>query len=1158
MNSQLNYNHCNITDDDSWTVIKKYFEYKGFISHHLSSYNKFIKNDIQESISKIKPLVINGHVYSSSNDDDIRRKKYVLTFGKSFTKNISLEDGTILTPDICRLRNMTYNTNLYINSTLSIMEENLTNGTEKITFQDKTNILLGKIPIMLKSDICILNKLTNNELHNFNECIYEQGGYFIIKGAEKVLLSTENVAKNRLICNDDSKTGDKRVYILHEINGTYGTYNTSFKISHEFPSPNSPISSKKVFKVFLKKDVSIPLILLFKALGVLDEQNIINYIIYDMEEYTEIEDLLQNSIYEAEYVNSVDIALNYIGKRISNLNISYEDSINNAKKLLNEVLFPYLPGHFDNPNKIFMLGYMTKYLCDVILKKRYQSDKDNFMNKRITTSGIFMKELFEKILTKSIETIKYNLKNSIKLNDDLSNLNLMTLSNNGEYLTECLNYSFATGNWGLRGLDNNEVGISQSYNRLNYLSALSLLRRTANNTIDPNLKKPEPRWFNTSQWGMFCATETPEGAKSGLTKNLALMCEISLNTPPNDIYKILQNSNMTFDIQTSLLNNMKNNYKIFINAGWYFVTNVPEMLIIFLNEKKQEGKINFDVCIQINDKYKEINIRCDSGRLLRPIYTINKQTNKLNIYKNDIEMLSTNTINWDHLIKNKKIEYVDVEFQNNILCAMKLSDIVEKKSKKFTHCEINPAMMLGVCGSIIPFPNRNGAPRNVFECAMAKQALGINSTTINQRFDGNIVSLYYPQQPLAQTKSLKLYDFHNMPAGQNLIVAVACYSGYNQEDSLIINQSSIDRGLFRTTYSSSYSISSNTNQIIEKPSSMTCINCNKSKYEKLDDDGIVNVAERITGNDIIVGKTTNISVSEIKDDNLMKTKRDISEKTVSGKYGIIDDVVLTTDDSNNKNIKMRITTERIPQVGDKFASRHGQKGTCGITYRQEDMPFTKNGEIPDLLLNPHAIPSRMTIGHLLESLLGKIGCFKGTLIDGTIFNDAQIEDIGKILEKLGFQKYGNETLYNGQTGEQLETELFFCPTFYQRLKHMVDDKVQSRTPESGPIMKLTKQPVKGRSKGGGIRFGEMERDCILSYGTMNILNERLLDSSDKIQLPVCHICGLIPQSTENNNYYCKVCNNDNIVFIDIAYSAKLLFQELMATNVHPRFMLSRK
>ena len=1157
MNSQLNYIQCNITEDDSWTVIKKYFEYKGFISHHLNSYNKFIKSDIQKIISQIPALIVNGQIYSSSSDDDIRRKKYILTFGNSFTKNILQEDGSILTPDICRLRNMTYNTNLYVNVTLSILEDNLTLGTEKNTFQKNTNILLGKIPIMLKSDICILNKLTNNELHNFNECIYEQGGYFIIKGAEKVLISSENVAKNRLICNNDSKTGDKRVYILHEINGTYGNYNTSFKISHEFPSSNSPISSKKVFKVSIKKNISIPLILLFKALGILDEQEIINYIVYDQKD-TEIEDLLQNSMYEAEYINSVDVALNYIGKRISHLNISYEDSIKNAKNLLNEVIFPYLPGHFDDQNKIYMLGYMTKYLCDVILKKRNESDKDNFMNKRITTSGVFLTELFEKILIKSIQTIKYNLKNSIKMSDDLSNLNLMTLSNNGEYLTECLNYSFATGNWGIRGIDNNEVGISQSYNRLNYLSALSLLRRSSNNTIDPNLKKPEPRWFNTSQWGMFCATETPEGAKSGLTKNLALMCEISINSLPTDIYKILQNSNMVSDIQISLLNKVKNNYKIFINAGWYFVTNIPESVIVFLDEKKQDGKINFDVCIDINHEDKEINIRCDSGRLLRPIYTINSTSNNLNIQKNDIEMLANNITNWNDLIKNKYIEYVDVEFQNNILCAMKLSDIINNKQKEFTHCEINPAMMLGVCGSIIPFPNRNGAPRNVFECAMAKQALGINSTTINQRFDGNMVSLYYPQQPLAQTKSLKLYDFNNMPAGQNLIVAIACYSGYNQEDSLIINQSSIDRGLFRTTYSSSYSISSKTNQIIEKPSSTTCINCNKLKYEKLDNDGIVNIGERITGNDIIVGKTTNISVLEIKDDDLMKTKRDISEKTHSGKYGIINDVVLTTDNTKNKNIKMRVTTERIPQVGDKFASRHGQKGTCGITYRQEDMPFTKNGEIPDLLLNPHAIPSRMTIGHLLESLLGKIGCFKGTIIDGTIFNDVQIEDIGKILEKLGFQKYGNETLYNGQTGEQLETELFFCPTYYQRLKHMVDDKVQSRTPESGPVMKLTKQPVKGRSKGGGIRFGEMERDCILSYGTMNILNERLLDSSDKIQLPVCHICGLIPQFTENNKYYCKVCNNDDIVFIDIAYSAKLLFQELMATNVHPRFMLSRK
>tara|TARA_B100001013_G_scaffold57140_1_gene29976 strand:- start:80 stop:3565 length:3486 start_codon:yes stop_codon:yes gene_type:complete len=1161
MDFVLDSNQCNqITNDDTWTVIKKYFEQKGFIRHHLNSYNKFVEHDIQKIISEMYPIIVNSNIYEIKNDDYKRKNKLVLTFGDISINNTYIQesDGTLtkMTPDICRLRNLTYQAEIYVNVLRTIYQINIDLDEEIPIKTDSNKILIGKLPIMLKSNICVLNNLTIQELQEKNECIYEQGGYFIVNGSEKVLMSSENVAKNKLICNL-SQTKNQRVYILHEIMGQYGTYNTSFSISYEQPTKTSPLYPHKVFKVFIKK-IHIPLIILFKAIGILDKQTIIDSIVYNKNDSSMI-DLLTNSISESEYINTEEMALNYIGKRFVKADRSFDEINSYAKKLLNEMLFPYLPGKYNNKNKFYMLGYMTNYLCNVILKRTKESDKDNFMNKRISTSGIFIKELFEKIFKKFTQTIRLNVLNNFKIQEQNTYFSLKILSNNGEYLTENLNYSFATGNWGIKEQIGNktESGISQTYERLNYMSAISILRRTVNNTIDPNLKKPEPRWFNTSQWGMFCATETPEGAKSGLSKNLALMCEISSTTSIEDIYPLIKQSNLVQDLSLLLLNEINSSYKIFINAGWYFTTKVPQALIAYLNKLKITNKLNFDVCISYNSKKKEIKIRCDHGRVIRPLFIVNQKIANLNITKTHIEMLSNNIINWNHLLEKNIVEYVDVEKQNDILCGMNISDIYNNKNKKYTHCEINPAMILGVAGSIIPFPNRNAAPRNVFECAMAKQAIGINNVSLNEKFDNNAVSLYYPQQPLAQTKSLKLYDFHKIPAGQNLIVAVACYTGYNQEDSLIINQSSIDRGLFRTTYSNSYNITEELNEIIQKPSKTTCINYKDNAYQKLDNDGLLTIGERITGEDIIVGKTVDIPLNELSNENLLKNKKDNSTKSKGGKYGMIDDVVLTTND-NKKVVKVRVKTERIPEIGDKIASRHGQKGTLGITYRQEDMPFTKNGEVPDLLLNPHAIPSRMTIGHLLESLLGKIGCIKGTLIDATIFNNIKVEDIGNVLENLGFQKYGNETLYNGQTGEQLETELFFCPTFYQRLKHMVDDKVQSRTPESGPIMKLTKQPVKGRSRGGGIRFGEMERDCILSHGAMSVINDRLLDSSDGTEISICPKCGLIPQFLENNKFYCKICDNYDMAKLTFPYAAKLLFQELMSMNIYPRFMLSKK
>jgi len=1157
MNFGLTEDLCNkVSEEDSWTIIKKYFKNKGFINHHLTSYNKFINEDIPQIMANTSPITIIGNEYDSKYDDDKRKDKMVLTFGKVFTTSnyFKENDGSItkLTPNICRLRDLTYQANIYVNMTRTITEINITRGEETLKKKNSEKVLIGKIPIMLKSNLCVLENLSKSELKNFNECIYDHGGYFIINGAEKALIASENVAKNRWICNEDPNK-NLRIFVLHQITGPYGSFPMSFKISYEQPNTDSPIYPNKVLRVTIKKGITIPLIILFKALNIIEDEEITNYINYDKNDI-EINNLLVSSLTESEYITTQEVALHYIGKRISAPHLKQQQMIENAKKHLNQIIFNYLPGKYNNKNKIFTLGYMVNHLCQVILKRKEQSSKDNFINKRTTVSGAFIKDLFERIFKKFMIDIRNQAKIKFAIQAE-ETFSLNSLTNNGEYITENFNYSFSTGNWGIKGTEGNESGISQTYDRLNYLSALSILRRSANNTIDPNLKKPEPRWFEASQWGMFCATETPEGAKSGLTKNLALMCEISTETPNSTIFNIMKNSGFVDSLENLSFNEINNITKVFINSGWYFITKTPNSVISYFYKMKTEKQINFDVCIDYNKKINQINIRCDSGRIIRPLYTVNQKTKSLYITKQHIINLQNNIIDWTFLVNNNLVEYVDVEKETEILCSMYVNDL---HKLNYTHCEINPAMILGVCGSIIPFPNRNAGPRNVFECAMAKQALGVNGTSFNQRFDGTSVSLYYPQQPMAQTKSLKLYNFDKIPAGQNLIVAVACYTGYNQEDSLILNQSSIDRGLFRTTYTHSYSIEEQFGENIEKPSIINCINSAKKSYEKLDDDGLLKIGERVTGADTIVGKTINLSMNDIDPNDLFKNKRDISEKTKNDKYGTIDDVILTTNQNNTKTVKVRVRTERIIQIGDKFASRHGQKGTCGITYRQEDMPFTKDGIVPDLILNPHALPSRMTLGHLLESLLGKIGCFKGTTIDATIFSKIKVENVGEVLEELGFEKYGNETLYNGQTGEKLQTKLFFCPTFYQRLKHMVDDKVQSRTPESGPVMKLTKQPVKGRGKGGGIRFGEMERDCILSHGAMGVINERTLDSSDGIDLHVCPICGLLPQRLENNKYYCRICDNSEMAVLQVPYSAKLLAQELMTANVHMKFMLSKK
>jgi len=391
--------------------------------------------------------------------------------------------------------------------------------------------------------------------------------------------------------------------------------------------------------------------------------------------------------------------------------------------------------------------------------------------------------------------------------------------------------------------------------------------------------------------------------------------------------------------------------------------------------------------------------------------------------------------------------------------------------------------------------------------------MGINLTNYNLRMDTMVNVLYYPQKPLATTRSMEYLRFRELPAGQNAIVAIACYSGYNQEDSVIMNQSSIDRGLFRSLFYRTYldqekRIGTVLLEKFEKPVRSQTVRMKHGTYDKLDADGLVAPGVRVSGEDIIIGKTAPLP----QDDNAngmktTQTTRDVSTPLRSTENGIIDQVLVTTNGDGLKFVKVRTRTTKVPQIGDKFASRHGQKGTIGVTYRHEDMPFTREGLTPDLIINPHAIPSRMTIAHLIECLLSKVGSLKGQEGDATPFTDVTITSISRLLREHGYQSRGFEVMYNGHTGKKLRGQVFFGPTYYQRLRHMVDDKIHARA--RGPVQILTRQPVEGRARDGGLRFGEMERDCMIAHGASSFLKERLFEVSDAYRVHICEICGLM-------------------------------------------------
>lgn len=1093
---------------DSWKLVDLYFRTNMYslTSHHLDSYNDFLLNKIPNTIKSINPiLILKDPLRIEVNIDDVQYKKHTLKDKKG--------NDRIILPNEARLKNISYAADILVRINVSYFDKT----DKKIHEINLLDHKIGTIPIMLHSSLCVLYNQPSNMLQELGECPYDKGGYFIIDGKEKVIVAQERNVTNKLFINRNSDSVDF----------SYSGFirSTNFE-SSVFPKTVSfNVRGNKSFKTQNAIEVSvphiskpIPLFVLFRALGVESDKEIIEFVCQSMKSDKIVLDFIHSSVVQGNFLYTQNQALSYLSE------FTQYKTNENVLHILYENLFTNI-----NPDlyqRALFLGYISNKLVKTCLGMIHELNRDNYIYRRISLSGFLLGDIFKDFYNEFRRDCRSTIDNIFERNYKNKEITVDSIKNyiNKKNQSEVFNPQSISkgmmksmkGQWGTDP-DPSKQGIVQDLNRKSYMDFLSHLRRV-NTPLSNSSKIIEPHRLSCSQWGIMCPSESPDGASIGLLKNFALLVHISNDKTQEILLKTFKNLNIKPLKECNRLDLQCDTCKILLNYslyGFYYGKN-PLLIYKFYKLLKQLGVIDIYTSITWNVFDNEINILTESGRCCRPlVVNSNKDIQYKNSWKemfhsnkdlkNVVEKLKEEEIEKflsEHSNDIGSLEYIDVEEANSSLIAMNNSSA----NSNHTHVEIHPSTILSVYTATIPFANMNQAPRNIFSGAQGKQAIGVYSTTFNNRIDTMSYLLHYPQKPLVATRYHQFFNADKLPNGENLIVAISTYKGYNQEDSIIINKSSVDRGMFTVSYSKSFINEEEKNMTDE--SGIVFVNPLKSSvmadkikikqfanFNKIDENGFPIIGKYVSEGDVIVGKC-NITKHVNNDELEVVEYQDKSVALDKIMSGFVEKVYVQERSDGNKHLKVKLSKVRRPQLGDKLASRHGQKGVIGMIIRQEDMPYTSNGLVPDIIINPHAFPSRMTIGHIIESIVAKLSALKGFIYDGTTF---ELHDVEKMYDSLGennvYNRYGDEIMYNGETGEQMETEIFIGPTYYYRLKHMVEDKINYRS--KGKIVQVTNQPTHGRGNDGGLRIGEMERDALISHGAASFIKESFMERSDK-------------------------------------------------------------
>jgi DNA-directed RNA polymerase II subunit RPB2 len=1202
---------------------------KQIISHQIESFNHFILHDVPEILQATNPVVIKGspeiplsgprsvlasatglstsaaNALMGQTAEDVAAAAATIAAVSAqraavrYEYEVQIEfenpqlrkptifenNGAVLPmlPNDARLRNLTYASPLTVDIKVTTIRTDNQDGRKATHKRVFPNAHLGKIPVMVGSSLCLLREQKHVHPMDLGECPEDVGGYFIVGGGERTIISQERMSENRPVVFRNNRNPAKEWEVI-EVK-SIGPMNEQVPKSNSVRIQYHPKNQQIMYlrATIPRMKAEIPLFILFRALGVLQDEVIVKMILGNDQDQV-FESLIVESITEAASVLTQEDALMWMKKHLNVWTGKPARTIT-VEDLLRDELYPHIGGLEDCYEKACFLAHMTRRLLWVAYKRINNDDRDAYPNKRVDSPGFLLANLFRTFfqvkmlkdmkasIAKEIHSGSWRATGSFQEIVNMSNLYKVIKST---IIEIGLKSALSTGNFGSAKVGGPpKIGVSQVLGRLNYVSSLSHLRRISTPIEKTAGKLIAPRKLHNTQWGYICPNETPEGHSVGVVKNLASTACITQFSNTGVVLEFIQSMPEFKVIRGLPIEEMFTGARIFVNGKWIGMFPPESALecVKRLRKAKRSGFIQRQIAIVWKPTVKELWLSTEAGRLVRPLYfapallDIARSPEPL---RKELLASIAACKNWEEILRwespagHNLMEYIDAGETEQAMIAMDAPELIKMpvaEADSYSHAEIHACVILGSIASTIPFPDHNQSPRNAYQCAMGKQAMGVFAQNYQERFDALAHMLMYPNLPLVSPNMGKHYGAYSMPSGRNIVVAIMAYGGYNQEDSIMINKGSLDRGLFQSVFFRTYKDEEKKNQSsgeeerFGRPDPEMTKQLRNGNYGKLGADGFIPENTFVNSDDILVGKVVPLRVpTGMVLPAGAKKFRDVSRTPRNNESGFVDKIFKNRNGEGYSFVKIRMRELRTPEIGDKFSSRHGQKGTCGMILEPEDMPQTASGIIPDIIINPHCIPSRMTIAQLMETLLGKIGCHAGCLGDGTPFNKKMtLDGLAKVLrDDLGLEPYGNEIMYNGHTGRQMETNIFMGPCFYQRLRHCSADKLHSRA--CGPLVMLTRQPAEGRAREGGLRFGEMERDCVAAHGVMEFTKERFMECSDGFNCYTCRKCGLLAiANPEANIWLCKGCNNTTeFASIQIPYAYKLLVQELETMNIGSR------